>query len=77
MKFNCKSCGTQLRLRKKNLNRAVVVIFITWFAITLWASFFPFSTFVNVALYLIILFAAISILNLFIPLEEVPQGADE
>jgi len=77
MKFNCKSCGAQLRLSRKNLNRGVAVIFILWFAITLWASFFPFSTFVNVALYLVILFAAISIVNLFIPLEEVPQGEDE
>ena len=77
MKFNCKSCGTQLRLRKKNLNYGAAGIFALWFAITIWASFFPYSTFVNVALYLVILFAAISVLNLFIPLEEVPPGDDE
>ncbi len=77
MKFNCKSCGTQLRLRKKNLNRGAAVIFLLWFAITLGASFLPYSTFVNVALYLVILFAAISVVNLFLPLEEVPQGDTE
>ncbi len=77
MTFNCKSCGTQLRINQRYKLRGAIGVFIVWFVITLAASYFPFSTVVKVILYLMFLFAAISIYNLSIPFEEVEQVQEQ
>lgn len=74
MTFNCKSCGTQLRIHSKYRRRGSIGIFLVWFIVTLGASYFPFSNYVKVAFYLVALVAAISVLNLFVPFEEVEQA---
>jgi len=77
MKFYCKSCGTQLRIHRRYLLRGAIGILLAWFIVTLGASYFPFSSFVKVALYVVTLFAAISIFNLFVPFEEVEPEEEQ
>jgi len=73
MTFNCKSCGTQLRINRRYGRRGSIGVIFTWFIVTLAASFIPFNTVLRVVLYLVALVAAISLFNLTIPFEEVEQ----
>ena len=77
MRFRCKSCGIQFRIHRRYLRRGAIGIFLVWFIVTLGASYFPFSSYAKVALYIVTLFAAISIFNLFIPFEEVEQEEEQ
>lgn len=77
MTFNCKSCGTQLRINRRYRRRGSIGIFFVWFVVTLAASYFPFSTVVKVILYLLFLIAAISIFNMAVPFEEVEQEQEQ
>lgn len=77
MTFICKSCGTQLRIKRNYGRRGSISVILIWFIVTLAASFFPFNNALKVVLYLIVLFAAISLFNLTIPFEEVEQDQEQ
>lgn len=75
MTFNCKSCGAELRIDRSQLSFSGLGIVLSWFFITLGASFLPFSSPIRIGIYLVSLYVGISIFNVFIRFEPVRKNS--